>query len=155
MRLLGYLFRKRVGSKKVSANRKGGGRVKWGGACPSRVTGCGVQRPKVEACSKYVSEKWLVSERGRGAMGRYRSNYYVSGDCLLYACAEGVFGICLKSRVEDYTLNNHLTTKWRNSWAYSEYVKKSYTLRAVLYSRKSNVPVSTTTLVSSYIYSEQ
>jgi len=29
----------------------------------------------------------------------------------LYACAEGVFRICLKSRVEDYILNNHWTTK--------------------------------------------
>jgi len=27
------------------------------GACPSRTTGCGGQRPQVEASSKYVKEK--------------------------------------------------------------------------------------------------
>ena len=43
-----YLYRKRFGLR--IANRKHGDRE---GACPSRETLCGGQRPQVEACSKY------------------------------------------------------------------------------------------------------
>ena len=34
-----------------------GRRGNWEGPCPSRETGCGGQRPQVEAYNKYVREK--------------------------------------------------------------------------------------------------
>lgn len=58
MRLLGYLNRKRFGSKIARANQRRGDSE---GVCLSRATGCGGQRPKVETSSKYAKEKrWFV-----------------------------------------------------------------------------------------------
>jgi len=39
------------------------------GACPCRGTGCGGQRPQVEACSKYVREKRPHVRTRKGSQG--------------------------------------------------------------------------------------
>ena len=79
-RFLEYFYRQRFGSKEVCANWK------EEAACPSRGTSCGGLRPQVETCSKTSTygRNGPMSERGRGTMGCWCSNFCVSGGCLLF-----------------------------------------------------------------------
>jgi hypothetical protein len=46
----------------------------------SRGTGCGGQRPQMEACSKIAREKWPCGRARKESRGM---DYYVSWGCLL------------------------------------------------------------------------
>jgi hypothetical protein len=59
---VGEFIQEKVGLKNSLSQSEGGG-----GGCPSRETGCGGQRPQVEASSKYMWEKRCCVRARKGS----------------------------------------------------------------------------------------